>query len=81
MEGTEEEALGGAFTEKQERSTRIALQNVGRQPLHKHSIRPASGAAAMLNGQYDIMLFAEHGMYPPRIEQGQPWHHRMQLQV
>ena len=34
----------------------------------------------MINGEYDILLFAEHGLNPRKLGSGQSWHDRMGLQ-
>ena len=32
---------------------------------------------AMAGGKYDILLVAEHGLYPPELEAKEGWHDRI----
>ena len=59
--------------------TRLAFQNCGPQPQFSNTDRSHRLTEAFVNGQYDLFLFAEHGLYPPSLQSGQSWHDRLSL--
>ena len=46
----------------------VAFQNCERQPQYCTSKKATDGSLAMSAGIYDVLLFAEHGLYPPVLE-------------
>ena len=54
--------------------TRIAFQNSGPQPQYRTSKKATDGALAMEAGKFDVLLFAEHGLYPPALQPRHGWH-------
>ena len=57
--------------------TWVAFQNCGRQPQFRTSKKATDGSLAMSAGKYDILLYAEHGLYPPALEPKHQMHDRM----
>ena len=51
--------------------TRVAFQNVGPQPEQKIDCKAKQNAASFAQRKYDVLLFAEHGLYHSRIDQDQ----------
>ena len=48
--------------------TRVAFQNCGPQPQRKHAHKARSGFAAIVSGKYDVILVAEHGLNPVKLQ-------------
>ena len=44
--------------------TRVDFQNCGPQRKSRHAKKSQDGAMAVAGGKYDVMLVAEHGLYP-----------------
>ena len=57
--------------------TRVAFQNVGPQPDVKFEDRAKQGAMSFARGKYDVLLFAEHGLYHSNVSAIQRWNNRM----
>ena len=57
--------------------TRVAFQNCGPQPELANTSKVHQTTAAFLEGKYDIFMFAEHSLYPPKLSSGNTWHDRM----
>ena len=57
--------------------TRVAFQNVGPQPADKVDERAKQGAMSFARGKFDVMLFAEHGLYHSKVDPSQRWNNRM----
>ena len=57
--------------------TRVGFQNCGPQHKSRHAKKSQDGAMAVSSGNYDVMLFAEHGLYLPKLEATDGWHDRM----
>ena len=53
---------------------RIGFQNCGPQHKSQHTKKSQDGAMAVSSGKYDVMLVAEHGLYPPKLESSDGWH-------
>ena len=56
---------------------RVAFQNCGRQPQFRTSKKATDGSLAMSAWKYDILLYAEHGLYTPALEPKHQMHDRM----
>ena len=57
--------------------TRVAFQNCGRQPQFRTSKKAADGSLAMSAGKYNVLLYAEHGLYAPALLPKHQMHNRM----
>ena len=57
--------------------TCVGFQNCGPQPQMRHNKRTQDGAMVMAGGKYDVLLVAEHGLYPPALDTKEGWHDRM----
>ena len=57
--------------------TRVAFQNCGPEPKRKHSHKARCGSVAIASGKYDVILVAEHGLNPVKLEPQQGWHNQM----
>ena len=57
--------------------TRVAFQNCGRQPQFRTSKKATNGSLAISAGKYDILLYAEHGLYAPALEPKHQMHDHM----
>ena len=55
----------------------MAFQNYDRQPQFRMSKKATDGALAMSAGKYDVLLFAEYGLYSPVLEPKHQMHDRM----
>ena len=53
--------------------TRATFQNVGPQPGQKIDSKAKQGVTSFAQEKYDVLLFAEHGLYHSRIDQSQKW--------
>ena len=72
------EGFGDRFEQKQSRDfTRVGFQNCGPQPQYRTSKKATDGSLAMSAGKYDVLLYAEHGLYVPALEPKHPMHNRM----
>ena len=68
METLDVESFGDCFHPTQfTEVARIAFQNSGPQPQYCTSKKATDGALAMEAGKFDVLLFAEHGLYPPAL--------------
>ena len=78
VETLDVEGFGDCFHPTQStESTRVAFQNSGPQPQYRTSKKATDGALAMEAGKFDVLLFAEHGLYPPALQPRNGWHDRM----
>ena len=57
--------------------TRVAFQNCGRRPRYRTSKKSTDGSLAMSAGKYNVLLYAEHGLYEPALEPQHQMHDRM----
>ena len=57
--------------------TRVAFQNCRQQPQYRTSKKATDGSLAMSAGMYDVLLYAEHGLYVPALEPKHRMHDRM----
>ena len=53
------------------------FQNCGPQPEFANTSKVHQTTAAFIEGKYDIFMFAEHSLYPPKLSSGSTWHDRM----
>ena len=78
IESTDVKHFGNIFTTNYTRNTtRVVFQNFGPQPKSKHSYKAKRLSTAMSNGNYNVFLFAEHGINQKNIEADHSWHHRV----
>ena len=54
--------------------TRVGFQNCGPQSKSRNAKKSQDGAMAVAGGKYDVMLVAEHGLYPPELSASEGWH-------
>ena len=57
--------------------TRVGFQNCGPQRRSRYAKKSQDGAMAVSSGKYNVMLVAEHGLYPPELASSDGWHDRM----
>ena len=72
------EGFGNSFQPNRSKEfTQVALQNSGPQPQFCTSKKATVSSLAMSTRKYDVLLFAEHRLYPPELEPKHGWHVRM----
>ena len=57
--------------------TRVAFQNIGPQPAGKFDEKAKQGAMSFARGKFDVLLFAEHGLYHRNAGPSQRWNIRI----
>ena len=78
VESLDVEGFGDCFHPTQSTEvTRINFQNSRPQPQYRTSKKATDGALAMEAGKFDVLLFAEHGLYPPALQPWHGWHDQM----
>ena len=78
VETLDVEGFGDCFHPTQSTEvTRIAFQNSRPQPQYCTSKKATDGALAMEAGKFDVLLFTEHGLYPPALQPRHGWYVRM----
>ena len=69
MESLDVEGFGDLFQAQHPPDViRVEFQNCGPQRKQRHAKKSQDGAMAVASGKYDVMLVAEHGLYPPELE-------------
>ena len=75
---TESEDWGSKFRVARDPDTfRIAFQNISPQTEQANTTKTYSTARAIYEGNYDVFLFAEHGLNLRKIKPGHKWQDRM----
>ena len=73
----EDESWGDSQGIKSIDTIRIGFQNIGPQSTNKNDLNAKLTTHHITNNDYDIFLFAEHGLNPSRLLPEHQWRERM----
>ena len=78
VENLDVEGFGDLFQEQHSLDvTHVGFHNCGPQQQSRHDKKSQDGAMAMTGGKYNVLLDAEHGLYPSNLDVKHGWHDRM----
>ena len=80
LDHKDSEAFGSYFTaSKPSNITRVMFQNIGPQPQHKLHNKTRWNVTAFDEGNYDVVLFAEHCLNISKLALEDSWQERMNI--